>query len=173
METMTIYSNDAQLPLMAAVNEVIDELHRSLDLADSDFFCECADVGCRERITLTRDEFARLRRESRPLVIALHAHRIAGAPAEVLELRGRVRELGESLDSRAIIEQAKGVLAHGSGVTLDTAFEILRQRARNQRRSLIEICVETVGTVETDGRERPLSSNRQQSLGRSDPRGGS
>ena len=168
---MTIYRNDAQLPLMAAVNEVIDELHRSLDLPDSDFFCECADIGCRERVTLTRDEFARLRSESRPLIIAAHAHRIANAPAEVLELRGRVRELGESLDSRAIIEQAKGVLAHGSGVTLDTAFEILRHRARNQRRSLIEICVETVAIVATDGRESTLTSDNQPSLQRSDPRG--
>ena len=72
---------------MATVNEVIDDLHRSLGLPDSDFFCECADIGCRERITLTRDEFARLRSESRPVFIAAHAHRIANAPTEVLELR--------------------------------------------------------------------------------------
>ena len=170
---MTIQRHEPQLPLMATVNEVIDDLHRSLGLPDSDFFCECADIGCRERITLTRDEFARLRSESRPVFIAAHAHRIANAPTEVLELRGRVGELQEALDSRAIIEQAKGVLAQRSGVTLDTAFEILRRRARNQRRSLIEICGETVAIVEMDGRESPLSSGNQPAMQRSDPRGGS
>ena len=170
---MTIQRQVPPLPLMAAVNQVIDDLHHSLGLLDSDFFCECAHIGCRERITLTRDEFARSRSEARPVVIAAHAHRIADVPDEVLELRSRVRELRESLDSRVIIEQAKGVLAQQSGVTLDTAFEILRHRARNQRRSLVEICAETVAIVETDGRENTKSSDTQQSLQRSDSRGGS
>ena len=164
---------EQQLAVMAAVNQVIDDLHDSLGLPDSDFFCECDHIGCRERITLTRGDFARLRSESRAIVIAAHAHRIANAPAEVLELRGRVLELQDSLDSRAVIEQAKGVLAQRSGVTLDTAFEILRHRARNQRRSLSEICAEQGALVETEGRESTLTWDNQQSLQRSDPRGGS
>ena len=169
---MTNRTQEPQFPLMGAVNEVIEDLHRSLGLPDSDFFCECADIGCRARITLTRHEFAQLRSESHPVVVAAHAHRIGDTPAEVLELRGRVGELQEALDSRAIIEQAKGVLAQQSGVTLDTAFEILRRRARNQRSSLIEICAETVAIVEMEGRESPQSSETQPSMQRSDPRGG-
>ena len=170
---MTNRRQEQQLAVMVAVNEVIDDLHRSVGLPDSDFFCECADIGCRERTTLTRGEFARLRSESRPVVIDAHAHRIGNAPDEVLELLGRVRELQDALESRVIIEQAKGVLAQRSGVTLDTAFEILRRRARNQRRSLVEICGETLAIVETEGWESSRSSEHQQSMRRSDPRGGS
>ena len=159
-----------QLAVMGAVNDVIEELHHSLGLRDSDFFCECADIGCRERITLSRAEFARLRSESLPVVVAGHAHRIVFAD-EVLEFHDKVRELREALDSRVIIEQAKGVLAQQRGVSLDTAFEILRHRAREQRRSLAAVCAETVAMVETEGRESPQQSENQQSLQRSDPRG--
>ena len=168
---MTNRTQEPQLPLMAAANDVIDELHRSLGLPDSDFFCECAHIGCRERTTLTRDEFARLRSKSRPVVIAAHAHRLGDATAEVLELRGTVRELQGALDSRVVIEQAKGVLAERSGITLDTAFEILRRRARSQRRKMQEVCAETVASVETEGFENPPPSEAQRSLQRSDPRG--
>ena len=170
---MTNRGNEPELSLMAAVNDVIDDLHRSLGLADSDFFCECAHVGCKQRITLTRDEFGWLRSESRPVLDPAHAHRIETAPTEVLELRGKVRELQEALESRVQIEQAKGVLAQRSGVTLDTAFEILRSRARDQRRSLIEICAEMVAVVETEGRASSESPEHRQSMQRSDPRGGS
>lgn len=168
--SMTNRRQEQHMAVMAAVNEVIEELHHSLGLPDSDFFCECADIGCRERITLTRDEFARLRSESLPIVVAAHAHRIVFAD-EVLELHDKVRKLQEALDSRVIIEQAKGVLAQQSGVTLDTAFEILRHRAREQRRSLGAVCAETVAIVETEGRESTQSPENQQSLQRSDPRG--
>ena len=168
---MTNRRQGQQALVMAAVNDVIENLHHSLGLPDSDFFCECADIGCKERITLTRDEFARLRSESRPVVVAAHAHRMVLAD-EMLELHDKVRELQEALDSRVVIEQAKGVLAQRSGVTLDTAFEILRRRARNQRRSLGEICAETVAIVEVKGWESPQSSESQQSLQRSDPRAG-
>ena len=167
---MTNRTQARQLPLMAAANDVIDELHRSLGLPDSDFFCECAHIVCRERITLTRDEFARLRSTSRPIVVPAHAHRLGDATAEVLELRGTVRELQGALDSRVIIEQAKGVLAERSGITLDTAFEILRRRARSQRRKLHEVCAETVASVKSNGRES-RSSGKQRSMERSDPRG--
>ena len=167
---MTNCTQDRQLPLMAAVNDVIGDLHRSLGLPDSDFFCECDHIGCKERITLTGDDFARLRSVSQPVVTAAHAHRLGDAPAEVLELRDRVRELQGALDSRVIIEQAKGVLAERSGVTLDTAFELLRRVARNRRRKLHEVCTEMVASVESDQRTS-RSSGTERAMERSAPRG--
>ena len=59
-------------PLMAAVNDEIDRLHGSLDLPDSEFFCECGRAHCAERVKLTRQEFASLRAESRVLLVAMH-----------------------------------------------------------------------------------------------------
>ena len=167
---MTNRTQARQVPLMAAVNDVIDDLHGSLGLGDSDFFCECDHIGCKERMTFTRDEFAQLRRESQPVVVAAHAHRLGAAPAEVLELRGTVRQLQEALDSRVVIEQAKGVLAERSGITLDSAFELLRRLARNQRRKLQEVCAEMVASVESD-RPTSRSSGKQRSMERSAPHG--
>lgn len=65
--------------MMAAVNDEIDRLHGSLDLPDSEFFCECGHTGCAERVKLTRQEFASLRAESRLLLIAAHLNGASSA----------------------------------------------------------------------------------------------
>ena len=72
---MTNSSAGNGLPLMATVNGVIDQLHGSLGLTDSDFFCECGHSACKERIRLTRTEYANLRDDHRPVLVADHAHR--------------------------------------------------------------------------------------------------
>ena len=68
--------------MMAVVNRVIDELHGSLGLTDSDFFCECGHIDCRERVTLTRTEYARLRDDDRAVLVADHRHRRPGVVAQ-------------------------------------------------------------------------------------------
>lgn len=57
---------------MAAVNDEIDRLHGSLDLPDSEFFCECGHSRCAERVKLSRQEFASLRAASRLLILDAH-----------------------------------------------------------------------------------------------------
>ncbi|HEY4791378.1 MAG TPA: GAF and ANTAR domain-containing protein [Actinomycetes bacterium] len=54
--------------------------------------------------------------------------------------RGRLAaELQVALDSRVVIEQAKGVLVGRHGLTTRQAFERLRRAARDQRRPLAEV----------------------------------
>jgi GAF domain-containing protein len=63
--------------------------------------------------------------------------------------RGRVAgELQVALDSRVVIEQAKGVLVGRHGLTTRQAFERLRRQARDQRRPLTEVAAAVVAAAE-------------------------
>jgi GAF domain-containing protein len=71
--------------------------------------------------------------------------------ANAMEARERGRLAGElqvALDSRVVIEQAKGVLVGRHGITTRQAFERLRRQARDQRRPLTEIARGVVSAAE-------------------------
>ena len=53
-------------------------------------------------------------------------------------------QLQGALNSRQVIEQAKGVLMGTQGVSARTAYEQLRLRARSERRKLAAVCDEVV-----------------------------
>jgi len=49
-----------------------------------------------------------------------------------------------ALDSRAVIEQAKGILAARDQLTMRQAYEQLRAQARSERRRLNELSADLV-----------------------------
>jgi len=53
-------------------------------------------------------------------------------------------QLQSALNSRIVIEQAKGALARMDGVTVDEAFEIMRTRSRSSRRRLVDVAAEVL-----------------------------
>jgi GAF domain-containing protein len=55
------------------------------------------------------------------------------------EQRLLAEQLQHALDSRIVVEQAKGVLAAGTGLDVDRAFAALRQYARNRNQRLSEV----------------------------------
>jgi hypothetical protein len=58
------------------------------------------------------------------------------------------QQLQDALDSRVIIEQAKGALAARLGIAPDEAFELLRHYARRQNRRLADVADNTIhGTL--------------------------
>ena len=76
-------------------------------------------------------------------------HKIARAPAEVATvailgertMRHSVKvaeQLQTALDSRVIIEQAKGMLAHQGGLAMTDAFAVLRRYARRNNRRVTD-----------------------------------
>jgi hypothetical protein len=56
--------------------------------------------------------------------------------------------LQHALDSRVLIEQAKGVLAYTDNVSVDDAFHVLRQRARNSGRLLSVVAREVIDSAQ-------------------------
>jgi len=58
-------------------------------------------------------------------------------------------QLQHALDSRVIIEQAKGVIAERYGVSMEQAFEALRRHARNQRAKIHEISEDVLTNRQT------------------------
>jgi GAF domain-containing protein len=72
------------------------------------------------------------------LLAALAAGYIANA-SRLDQARRTADQLQEALDSRVIIEQAKGVLAGERGIPVDQAFQVLRAHARSHNAPLREV----------------------------------
>lgn len=76
----------------------------------------------------------------------------------IAEARARAEQLQSALESRILIEQAKGLLAGRTGVSVDRAFEMLRSHARNNNLELVEVAralVEGALPVHAFGRPPP------------------
>lgn len=63
--------------------------------------------------------------------------------------RARAEQLENALESRVVIEQAKGILAERLGLPMDTAFELLRYAARGARLKLSDLASQLVNAEET------------------------
>jgi hypothetical protein len=87
--------------------------------------------------------------------IAILQHRTA-IDAQVLNA-----QLNQALNSRIIIEQAKGMVNQATGVGMDQAFQRLRGHARNHNIRLTELCRDiTTGRVLSESLD-PLAAARR------------
>jgi len=68
---------------------------------------------------------------------------VAGATYE------RTAHLQRALDSRVVIEQAKGILAERFELGVEEAFDVMRRAARSHRRRLRELAATVVAESET------------------------
>jgi GAF domain-containing protein len=67
------------------------------------------------------------------------------------QLRDLTQQLQRALDSRVVIEQAKGMVAAQSGLDLPSAFELLRRHARHDNREIHEVALAvTTGELPVD-----------------------
>lgn len=62
------------------------------------------------------------------------------------ELRVRNGQLERALQSRVVIEQAKGVLAERYEIGVDEAFELLRRAARSSRRRIHHVASDVLAS---------------------------
>jgi hypothetical protein len=68
---------------------------------------------------------------------------------ELEQAENRIAELETALESRIVIEQAKGVLRERFGWSLDEAFDVLRYAARSSRTKIHELAGDVVGSEQT------------------------
>ena len=80
---------------------------------------------------------------------------------ELEALQERVEQLQHALDSRVVIEQAKGILAERYHVGIDDAFALLRYSARSSRMGIHELADDVV-SGRTTPRPIVVASARQQ-----------
>jgi AmiR/NasT family two-component response regulator len=75
-------------------------------------------------------------------------------------------QLRTALESRIVIEQAKGVLAERFGLEVDEAFRILRRASRNHRMSIHALAARVVASRETPPEIEPPSASARERVER-------
>ncbi|WP_030020100.1 GAF and ANTAR domain-containing protein [Streptomyces monomycini] len=70
---------------------------------------------------------------------------------DVRELKALAGQLQTALDSRVLIEQAKGALAERQDRTPDDAFRVMRSYARSHQRKLTEVARQVIGGPAASG----------------------
>jgi len=103
-----------------------------IDLPSDAVVLRSADVGVEASSVAPNDT---------PAVVGVLRERVA-------RLSTRVDQLQTALDSRIVIEQAKGMLAERLGVGVEDAFELLRGTARRRRTRLHDLATQLVATRE-------------------------
>ena len=98
---------------------------------------------------------ASLQAENGVRVGGAETERLRELVSSLLEQNGQLRT---ALESRIVIEQAKGVLAERFGLEVDEAFQILRRAARNHRMSIHALAARVVATRETPAEIQPPSA---------------
>src|SRR5262249_30981322 len=64
---------------------------------------------------------------------------LVGAEIEMARLEEKSSQLTEELETRKVVERAKGILQRESGFTEEEAYLSLRRQSRQQRKSMKEI----------------------------------
>ena len=96
-------------------------------------------TGRRERQQPRKGRAAQQPRHGHRRLRALEAQQL-----DIAALRGQVAQLQTALDSRVVIEQAKGVLAARLDCSVEEAFELLRRTARSHRAPIHGVAAEIV-----------------------------
>jgi GAF domain-containing protein len=91
---------------------------------------------CSKRSTLSQDDIALGQSLCDIATVALLQERVVRSREALAE------QLQGALNSRIVIEQAKGILAASADLSLGTAFSLMRDYARRNRRHLLAVATE-------------------------------
>ena len=83
--------------------------------------------------------------------VSIHRLEVRAMERDIEYWQTRAQQLQNALETRIVIEQAKGVLAERMGCDAAAAFVILRRAARAKRRKLHELAAEVVASTAARG----------------------
>jgi L-asparaginase/Glu-tRNA(Gln) amidotransferase subunit D len=113
--------------------EEVTELQRSVHERHLATVEQARQLIARTKATLEQVEADRVKRS-------------CGAPNRVQLLR-EVEGLRRAMESRAVIEQAKGIIIASTGKTPDEAFDLLRQQSQHANQKLRELAADIVAAA--------------------------
>jgi AmiR/NasT family two-component response regulator len=109
-----------------------------------------------ERLRLARERSAKLRERCELVVadaeLALARFEAGEVGTRLASLTEEVAGLRRALESRAVIEQAKGIIVARTGLSPDAAFDVLARQSQHENRKLREVAA---GLVAASVRQRP------------------
>jgi GAF domain-containing protein len=83
-------------------------------------------------------------------VFASHASAVIANAQALHRAKSMALQLGEALETRAVIEQAKGVLMARERCDADAAFDILRRASQRENRKLRDVAADVVAAVRAE-----------------------
>lgn len=86
---------------------------------------------------------------SQEMHLTLRGHSAPSRDEELLALRRELDQIREGMASRAVIEQAKGVLMSTNGLSESQAFDYLTEMSQRRRRKLRDVAADVVASSPT------------------------
>jgi hypothetical protein len=102
--------------------------------------------------------FERLLSEVRHEIQQLrHEEDEQGRDEEIETLRREVRQLREGMNSRAVIERAKGILMRSNAISESESFDLLNEMSQRRHRKLRDVAAEIADAVTSAPAEAPVT----------------
>ncbi len=82
---------------------------------------------------------------------------LVGAEIKMAQLEGEVSDLADKLETRKVLERAKGILQRQMGITEEEAYLTLQKESRQRRRSMKEVASALIMSDEVMRRQQEAS----------------
>lgn len=107
--------------------------------------------------------------EEQPLLTAVPSADDAALLAEVVELRTRNKQLEQALASRAVIDQARGMVMALAPCSSERAWDVLVDVSQHSNVKLRDVAAALVATTENETLPEPVRRELRQGLRRLHP----
>jgi uroporphyrinogen-III synthase len=80
---------------------------------------------------------------------------LVGAEMEMARLEEKSSQLSDELETRKVVERAKGILQRGARLSEEEAYLNLRRQSRQQRKSMKEVAEAIISAEQKRSQKQP------------------